>query len=65
MIIYEVQYKTENEELIKRWLFQYRDDATKWAEKHNRSRDAKISKNKCIVLAVKLNTSVKNPIEVI
>jgi hypothetical protein len=65
MIVYEVQLKTENEELIKRWLFQYPDDATKWAKKHNTSRDAKISKNKCVVLAIKLNVNTNKPIEVI
>lgn len=65
MIVYEVQLKTENEELIKRWLFQYREDATKWAKKHNTSRDAKISKNKCSVLPIKLNLNMNKPIEVI
>ena len=62
MIIYEVQYRKIDDEILDRWLFKYLEDARAWSEKLNKSYEAKENKYKAHMIAVKLNVTALKPL---
>lgn len=60
--MYEVQYRTLDDEVLNRWFFKYLEDARKWSEKLNKSHEAKENKYKAHISAVKLNLTSLSPL---
>ena len=60
--MYEVQYRTLDDEVLNRWFFKYLEDAQNWSEKLNKSHEAKENKCKAHITALKLNLTALNPL---